>query len=319
VVLCEPKQSSALIPYSSREILESIESGLVPSLIKDWLTIDQNNRQLIRCAILEKNNQGETISTRLVNLKNKSCGNESSEIMGETSQLYRWSSRDRLILDSCLSMSTSEPLCLNPSPAVHIIQNLTQNRIRTNSSHMQRGPIFSETTLPLVQTTQSNHQNSSHCTFSSGIQVPIFPTRSYLVGTVREAQLVTPTQSQLIGSNHQLITIRLTSQTGGSYEGVVIHNDTAESYINRHNESNRAVPNQYFHPSTPREAEAYLKQFIELYINNDTSNSTLTLVRDGTVFYDSRQDASGIFPSTLFPELESGLVDRPAPAPPEIH
>ena len=57
---------------------------------------------------------------------------EASQIINETCQLYRWSARDRLILDSCLSLSTSDPLCLNPSPAVHIINNLTQNRIRSD-------------------------------------------------------------------------------------------------------------------------------------------------------------------------------------------
>ena len=163
IVLSEPKQQSAFIPYSNREILSAIESGRMPAILSDWITPEKikiSNQNLIKCAILEKNSAGQTLSTRLIDLKNNSHGyrvfilsttlgmlaiwpvcipikntiksSESSQIINETSQLYRWGYRDRLILDSCLSISTSEPLCLNPSPAVHLLNNLTQNRIRSD-------------------------------------------------------------------------------------------------------------------------------------------------------------------------------------------
>ena len=116
--------------------------------------------------------------------------------------------------------------------------------------------------------------------------MPIFPTRTFWVGTVREVQLVTPLQNQLLGAHHQLITIRVTSRdASGSFEGVVIHSDSTSpesGYSNPFPNTNRTahepkVPKQYFYPNTPQEAELFLKQFIELYINNDTSNSTITL------------------------------------------
>ena len=167
IVLSEPKQQSAFIPYSNREILSAIESGRMPAILSDWITPEKikiSNQNLIKCAILEKNSAGQTLSTRLIDLKNNSHGHrvffslflyasnltsmytdkkhdkssESSQIINETSQLYRWGYRDRLILDSCLSISTSEPLCLNPSPAVHLLNNLTQNRIRSDKPKNNR-------------------------------------------------------------------------------------------------------------------------------------------------------------------------------------
>ena len=86
-------------------------------------------------------------------IKNLKSG-EARQIINETCQLYRWSSRDRLILDSCLAVSTSDPLCLNPSPAVHLINNLTQNRIRSHPTSIRH-------TLPLQQTPEFCSSDSS--------------------------------------------------------------------------------------------------------------------------------------------------------------
>jgi len=77
IVLSEPKQQSALIPYSNREILSAIESGRMPAILSDWITPEKikiSNKNLIKCAILEKNSAGQTLSTRLIDLKNNSHG-----------------------------------------------------------------------------------------------------------------------------------------------------------------------------------------------------------------------------------------------------
>lgn len=77
IVLSEPKQQSALIPYSNREILSAIESGRMPAILSDWIVPEKIkilNQNLIKCAILEKNSAGQTLSTRLIDLKNNSHG-----------------------------------------------------------------------------------------------------------------------------------------------------------------------------------------------------------------------------------------------------
>ena len=77
IVLSEPKQQSAFIPYSNREILSAIESGRMPAILSDWITPEKikiSNQNLIKCAILEKNSAGQTLSTRLIDLKNNSHG-----------------------------------------------------------------------------------------------------------------------------------------------------------------------------------------------------------------------------------------------------
>jgi hypothetical protein len=56
---------------------------------------------------------------------------ESSQILSETRQIYRWSVRDRLVLDACLALGTNEPLCLDPSPMVHLVNNFSQSQIRS--------------------------------------------------------------------------------------------------------------------------------------------------------------------------------------------
>ena len=56
---------------------------------------------------------------------------DGGHILSETRQIYRWSGRDRLALDACLSLSTSGPLCLDPSPSVHLVNNLSQSAFRT--------------------------------------------------------------------------------------------------------------------------------------------------------------------------------------------
>ena len=147
--------------------------------------------------------------------KNLQKSGEARQIINETCQLYRWSSRDRLILDSCLAVSTSDPLCLNPSPAVHLINNLTQNRIRSHPTSIRH-------TLPLQQTPEfcSSDSSLSKGTFQLSdknlqkilgpVSVPNFSPKTFQCGTVREVHLKT-----LLNSRHRQLAIKLTSLPDG--------------------------------------------------------------------------------------------------------
>lgn len=51
-----------------------------------------------------------------------------NKIANITSDVYKWTHDDKLSLESNLTLATSEPLCLDPSPSVMIIKNKLQNR-----------------------------------------------------------------------------------------------------------------------------------------------------------------------------------------------
>ena len=132
-MVAESKQSSSLIPYSNRDILENVEQGRIPEALSDWLDLDKVSFQSgsVDMAIVERNETGSVLSMRVIPLAHGSTHLESSQILSETRQIYRWSARDRLALDACLALSTNEPLCLDPSPMVHLVNNFTQSKIRT--------------------------------------------------------------------------------------------------------------------------------------------------------------------------------------------
>ena len=72
--MVEPKQSSSLLPYSNREILDSFESGRIPEALSDWLDLDKlvfkdGNLDL---AILERNETGAVLSLKVITLTNAS-------------------------------------------------------------------------------------------------------------------------------------------------------------------------------------------------------------------------------------------------------
>jgi len=65
-----------------------------------------------------------------------------------------------------------------------------------------------------------------------------------------------------------------------------------------------------FHPKSPNEAEQFLRQFVELYSNNDPLNSTVQLVRNGEIFYDQTDQVQRKdFPNPFFEELANGRTD----------
>ena len=103
--------------------------------------------------------------------------------------------------------------------------------------------------------------------------MPIFPSVScYRLGTIREVHLKT-----LINSRTKTIYIRLISKCpDGSFDGHIKILDHMGELIHQ---------NQ-FHPKSPNEAEQFLRQFVELYSNNDPLNSTVQL---GKFYYNYKR------------------------------
>ena len=100
--------------------------------------------------------------------------------------------------------------------------------------------------------------------FVGPVQVPIFPSVScYRLGTIREVHLKT-----LINSRTKTIYIRLISKCpDGSFDG----------HIKILDHMGELIHETQFHPKSPNEAEQFLRQFVELYSNNDPLNSTVQL------------------------------------------
>jgi len=70
------------------------------------------------------------------------------------------------------------------------------------------------------------------------------------------------------------------------------------------------IHQNHFHPQSPNEAEQFLRQFVELYSNNDPFNSTVQLVRNGEIFYDQTDQVQRKdFPNPFFEELANGRTD----------
>ena len=94
--------------------------------------------------------------------------------------------------------------------------------------------------------------------------MPIFPSVTcYRLGTIREVHLKT-----LINSRTKTIYIRLISKCpDGSFDG----------HIKILDHMGELIHETQFHPQSPNEAEQFLRQFVELYSNNDPLNSTVQL------------------------------------------
>ena len=67
LMVSESKQSSSLIPYSNRDILENVEKGQIPSALSDWLDLDKLifRSGSVDMAIVERNQIGSVLSIRI--------------------------------------------------------------------------------------------------------------------------------------------------------------------------------------------------------------------------------------------------------------
>ena len=73
----DAKLTTGHISYGQREILDAIESGKVPDMLSDWIQHDKvkiKDGGIVKCAIVEKSNEGTVLSTRVIDLQLQSHG-----------------------------------------------------------------------------------------------------------------------------------------------------------------------------------------------------------------------------------------------------
>ena len=109
-----------------------------------------------------------------------------------------------------------------------------------------------------------------------------------------------------LGSARQISIIKLISDKSGvgSFTG---HVSTCRYFPSSEAPASRSE--QTFSAETPAEAELYLEQYVSLFSNNSTSDSTITVFRDGQVV--NQSERSDAFPTPFFPELAQNMVDPP--------
>jgi len=297
----DSKQSSSLIPYSNKDILDEVAAGRIPLSIASWLESDKlflKNGQL-EIAVIERGSSGKILSSETITLHHENTALESAQILSETSQIYRWSDKDRLILDSCLSLATSAPLCLSPSPLVHLIQN----RARSNPYQPARPrgrpfvpPIDRASAHPGVKT---NHDRQKAASPKQPLRpLPEVPVPELLVKIVppvapgrREIQIKSKNSR-----SSQLVTIEIERIQEG-YQGKAVCQQLATTTGLLASDSKTSLQ---FTAESPREVELLAQQYVMLFCNNVPQNSTITVI-DG----DSREDheSPASFPFPLFLSL----------------
>lgn len=134
------------LSYDEQEIVEYIDNGELPPLLSE--TLHRCHSDAFQCgAVLAEIHDFRIASdennfeTRYVLLQptQRTMNDDVNIIAEETSNLYKWGVDDKLALESCLTLATSEPLCLDTSPTVAIVKNRLQNRRKIwNSKPFQR-------------------------------------------------------------------------------------------------------------------------------------------------------------------------------------
>lgn len=117
------------LPYEASEFLEYVDSSELPPFLVDLLERAQVNVFYSGCVILEvrdyrRANDGR-YDTDYVLLKPTSQS-LLADIYNLSSDGHRWTQDDLFTLESQLLLATEEPICLDPSPAVHLIANKLQ-------------------------------------------------------------------------------------------------------------------------------------------------------------------------------------------------
>lgn len=117
------------LPYEASEFLEYVDSSELPHFLVDLLERAQVNVFYSGCVILEvrdyrRANDGR-YDTDYVLLKPTSQS-LLADIYNLSSDGHRWTQDDLFTLESQLLLATEEPICLDPSPAVHLIANKLQ-------------------------------------------------------------------------------------------------------------------------------------------------------------------------------------------------
>lgn len=119
--------------YDEQELLDFVDNEELPPLLVDSLHRLHPNAFHCGSVLAEIKDYRIASSelsyeTRYVLLKPtaQTLKNDVNIIVDETSSSYKWGTDDKLTLESYLTLATSEPLCLDTSPAVAIIKNRLQ-------------------------------------------------------------------------------------------------------------------------------------------------------------------------------------------------
>ena len=113
-----------------------------------------------------------------------------------------------------------------------------------------------------------------------------------------------------LGSARQISTISLRRSDAGCVGGFVGEVSTSRYFPSSEAPADRSE--QRFHASTPKEAELFLEQYVSLFSNNSSSDSTITVLRNGRPERSSSSDGSfSLRRNPFFPELAQNAVDPP--------
>lgn len=130
------------LPYEENELLDYIDAEKLPPLLVDLLDRAQLNLFHSGCVIAEvrdyRRYTNNTYTTSHVLLQ-PSGHTLLCDINVITSESPTWTSEERLALESQLLLHTSEPLCLDPSPAVFILASkMNHEKHKFNTPSLQR-------------------------------------------------------------------------------------------------------------------------------------------------------------------------------------
>lgn len=117
------------LPYEASEFLEYVDACELPPFLIDLLERAQVNVFYSGCVILEVRDYRRAgdgrYDTNYVLLKPTSQS-LLTDIYNLSSDGHRWTQDDLFTLESQLLLATEDPICLDPSPAVHLIANRLQ-------------------------------------------------------------------------------------------------------------------------------------------------------------------------------------------------
>ncbi|XP_061165459.1 transcription factor SPT20 homolog isoform X2 [Saccostrea echinata] len=117
------------LPYEVSELLDYVDSSELPPFLVDLLEKAQVNVFYSGCVILEVRDYRRSITgsydTQYVLLK-PTPQSLLSDMYNIINDGHRWTQEDQFTLESQLLLATEEPLCLDPSPSVFLVNNKLQ-------------------------------------------------------------------------------------------------------------------------------------------------------------------------------------------------
>ncbi|XP_050190161.1 LOW QUALITY PROTEIN: transcription factor SPT20 homolog [Myiozetetes cayanensis] len=133
------------LPYEEGELLEYLDAEELPPILVDLLEKSQVNIFHCGCVIAEirhyrqsGNMKSPTYQSKHI-LLHPTMQTLICDVHSITSDNYKWTQLDKLLLESQLILATAEPLCLDPSIAVMCTTNrLLYNKQKMNTRPMKR-------------------------------------------------------------------------------------------------------------------------------------------------------------------------------------